>query len=122
MEASRALDCVIDEKVQTANFPTDACARTVPGLRNTKPEDPEAPADKCLNWWQASNVHILGKFLRATDKERQSEGMLLCDAPGLGKTLFALSAIVSMSPAGPAEYLCIVFKLLLLVVNEINNA
>eukprot|EP00966_Prymnesium_polylepis_P235616 5449421-Prymnesium_polylepis.1 len=31
----------------------------------------------------------------ATDKDRRADGMLLCDAPGLGKTLSVLAAIAS---------------------------
>ena len=94
-DASRALDKIFDEKVLTPRLTAQVAPRTAPGLTNTKPEDPKAPAGEQLNWWQASNQKKLGEFLKALPKERQSEGILLCDAPGLGKTLSVLSTIVS---------------------------
>lgn len=71
---------------------TDACSaarRSFAGLMNAEAED---GSGEPLNWWQASNVHQLCAFL-ANTQQRRSEGMVLCDAPGLGKTLTVLSTI-----------------------------
>ena len=62
---------------------------------NTKPEDSKAPAGDQLNWWQASNVHLLSSFLEKPMSNRTSEGIVLCDAPGLGKTVSVLATAVS---------------------------
>ena len=94
VEEVRDLATVFNEKVLTPRT-AQAAPRTVAGLQNCKPEDPTAPAGEHLNWWQASNVHKIGAFLKAPPKQRQSEGLLLCDAPGLGKTLSVLSAVAS---------------------------
>ena len=66
-----------------------AAPRTVPGLTNASAED---GSNDSLNWWQAANVEKLCEFLASKDKK--SEGMVLCDAPGLGKTLSVLATIV----------------------------
>lgn len=91
----RSLDAIFEEKVRTPKMTVEAAPRTVPGLINSKPEDDKAPAAELLNWWQAANVHLLTEFLKAPSQERKSDGMLLCDAPGLGKTLSVLSTIAS---------------------------
>ena len=94
-DAARSLLAIFEDRARTPQLTPQVAARTVSGLINTKPEDPKAPAGEQLNWWQASNVHKIGKFLRATEKERHSEGMMLCDAPGLGKTLSVLASVAS---------------------------
>ena len=71
--------------------------RTVPGLQNARDEDEddddEAPEvrGEGLNWWQASNVQRIREFMKGSDHD--SDGMVLCDAPGIGKTLSVLSTV-----------------------------
>ena len=56
--------------------------------RNASAENGSGDA---LNWWQAANVRKLSDFLESGAKD--SQGKVLCDAPGLGKTLSVLATI-----------------------------
>lgn len=98
-------------------------AGTAPGLKAAR-----ADGEVSLYPWQASNVRKLVAFLQnrfsariagEVDLESYSEGMVLCDAPGGGKTVSVLSTIVrTMRPrvysgerAGRTQsgHVCIVF-------------
>jgi hypothetical protein len=87
-EASRAIDRVFAERVLTKRMTDREAPRSVPGLMNAHAEDGSGD----LNWWQAANVRSICDFLESEEKE--SDGLVLCDAPGLGKTLSVLAAIV----------------------------
>ena len=75
------------------------------GLQNATPED-GTPGEH-LNWWQASNVKLISDFLNSS--KRDSEGMVLCDAPGLGKTLSVVASVVSTDDVHESKNLVIVF-------------
>ena len=64
--------------------------KTPPGLQGASAED--GSGDQ-LNWWQMSSVQRICEFLNTGAQQRQSEGIVLADAPGLGKTLTVLSVI-----------------------------
>ena len=107
MADARSLRRVFEEQVVTPRFSAQDAPRTAPGLRNAKPEDRKAPAAEKLNWWQASNVKLIIDFIE--DTKRVSEGMVLCDAPGLGKTLSVLAAIVRSNDTNQSKNLVVVF-------------
>ena len=86
------MESLFMEKVLTPEMPHAEAPRTVPGLAAAAAEDGSADA---LNWWQATNVHRLCSFI-LNEKSEKSEGLVLCDAPGLGKTLSVLASCVAV--------------------------
>jgi SNF2 family DNA or RNA helicase len=98
-----SMDNVVDA-VRTPMLSRNEAPRTVPGLANASAED--ASGDH-LNWWQASNVQRLLEFM--ADENPNSEGMVLCDAPGLGKTLSVLATIERARATDPGHQLVVVF-------------
>ena len=100
------IESLFMQKVLTPKMPHDEAPRTVPGLAAASAEDGSTDA---LNWWQATNVHRLCSFI-ANEKSEKSEGLVLCDAPGLGKTLSVLASCVAMqSKAQGNEKLVMIF-------------
>ena len=87
----------------------DALAFTAPGLKAAKQR-----GEAQLYDWQASNARLISRAMyrcsngktrdRAGLHGSESEGIVLCDAPGGGKTVSVLAAIArSMPAAGPCE-------------------
>ena len=63
-------------------------------------------------------MHLLCQFLDKLPCERESEGIVLCDAPGGGKTVTTVATICRTIPDPGAETfrrVCIVFAPMLIV-------
>ena len=102
--------------VTTCKSLRNALALTAPGLKSGR-----ADGVCSLYKWQAFNVHFLVGFLRQRFHQRiagkslpTTEGFVLCDAPGGGKTVSVLATIARTIPARsgpwvPRESTCIVF-------------
>jgi hypothetical protein len=74
----------------------NALAFTAPGLKAAR-----ADGEVSLYEWQASNVRALVAFLQSNFRRRhnhmtppRTEGYVLCDAPGGGKTVSVLATVV----------------------------
>ena len=95
--ATRTIAEIFANRMVTPKLTASEAPRTVLGLKNAHPEDEEDGSDDApqLNWWQAANIRLLSDFLERDEDARQSDGIILCDAPGLGKTLSVLATVVN---------------------------
>ena len=96
--ANDTINNVFMEDVITCRLAAYQVTPVAAGLRNawaeaaddTNPVKQETPT-AMLNWWQAANVRSICDFL--SKPQQDSEGLVMCDAPGLGKTLSVMAAI-----------------------------
>lgn len=75
------------ERVRTPKLPASGARGSLPGLQKAYQEDDASKPG--LNWWQDSNGQIIAEKCLG-----KGISMVLCDAPGLGKTLSVLAGIV----------------------------
>ena len=105
-DPARSIKRLFAERILTPRLSDDEAPRTVAGLKNAHAENAEPEeedSDDQLNWWQATNVHLISGFIDQDADARESDGMILCDAPGLGKTLSVLATVVNTKRAQAAN-------------------